>query len=499
MNIAVGALAQETNTFSGNKTTIDDFRRNFLFEGGAVIEKLLPTRTEVGGFLSSIAENNDRALATIAAWANPSGTAEAGVVDFFSRKLERYKKELAESDAVLFAMHGAMAAENDDDAEGFFLGKIRSFAGKKPIVCSLDMHANVTDRMMQAAYLVGYRTYPHKDAFETGWRAFCVLKELLKTDVEVLYARLPMVLPVYNAQTTTGPMQRIVHKLEEYENDGTILSGSVFTPHPWLDIRGCAAMIYFIVEKDEVGPAKTKLIELAQDLWTSRFEFLGKVYDFDTALAKAESEEMFPALFIDSGDVVSAGSDGQSTFMLERFLRRPTGWRTVLTICEPAVVHQLETAKTSDSVEAAFGDEGGADHRRPVMLSADLIFKTGKPYIMQGDFNTNIRIDCGKRCVLKSDSVTIIVTEHHDFASDVDFYTTAGIDLRKQDIIVVKSHKFAIASLSDYVRGHFYINTPGCTPVDITGEHFNKIEHPLFPYDNIAEEEFNRLMRTNFS
>ena len=61
-------------------------------------------------------------------------------------------------------------AEHAADSEGELLARLRAIVGPKlPIVASLDLHANVTHRMLREAdALVSYRTYPHVDMAATG-------------------------------------------------------------------------------------------------------------------------------------------------------------------------------------------------------------------------------------------------------------------------------------------------------------------------------------------
>ena len=74
----------------------------------------------------------------------------------------------ARHDAILLALHGAMVLEDEEDGEGLLLEQIRDRAGREvPIGVSLDLHANVTDRMAALAdILISYRTYPHVDQYE---------------------------------------------------------------------------------------------------------------------------------------------------------------------------------------------------------------------------------------------------------------------------------------------------------------------------------------------
>ncbi|MDA0722503.1 MAG: M81 family metallopeptidase, partial [Proteobacteria bacterium] len=76
-------------------------------------------------------------------------------------------------DGVFLDLHGAMVAEHEDDGEGALLARVRAVVGPDvPIVAALDLHGNITAKMVEAAdALVGFRTYPHVDMADTGARA----------------------------------------------------------------------------------------------------------------------------------------------------------------------------------------------------------------------------------------------------------------------------------------------------------------------------------------
>ena len=58
-----------------------------------------------------------------------------------------------------------MVVEDIFDAEGELLEKLRKIVGGEiPIAITLDLHANVTEKMCQNAnIIVSYKTYPHVD------------------------------------------------------------------------------------------------------------------------------------------------------------------------------------------------------------------------------------------------------------------------------------------------------------------------------------------------
>jgi microcystin degradation protein MlrC len=72
-------------------------------------------------------------------------------------------------DAILLDLHGAMVTESLEDGEGKLLGRIRAVAPDVPVGVALDLHGNITERMVaNADVLVGFKTYPHVDMAETG-------------------------------------------------------------------------------------------------------------------------------------------------------------------------------------------------------------------------------------------------------------------------------------------------------------------------------------------
>ena len=64
----------------------------------------------------------------------------------------------------------------------------------KPIVLTLDLHANITRRMVELAdAIVGYHTYPHVDMFEVGQKAARLMLRILHGEVRpcMAFRKLP--------------------------------------------------------------------------------------------------------------------------------------------------------------------------------------------------------------------------------------------------------------------------------------------------------------------
>src|SRR6185436_17480187 len=171
MRIALGQVWQETNTFNPIRTTRQDFEAFGVTRGSEMLRQMATTN-ELGGFIQSLQKWPEQpelvGLCRLPAW--PAGTATAETFDWIKEEVVSALKAALPVDAVLLALHGSMAAEKHPDVEGEILAAVREVIGPKiPLVSTLDLHANITPRMVAAANaLVLYHSIPHVDIYETG-------------------------------------------------------------------------------------------------------------------------------------------------------------------------------------------------------------------------------------------------------------------------------------------------------------------------------------------
>src|SRR4029077_3406803 len=88
-------------------------------------------------------------------------------------------------DGLLVAPHGATVAANHADADGHWLTRLRErFGPKFPIIGTLDLHANVSPKMVAACdALIAYRTNPHLDQRQRGIDAGRLMARTLRGEV----------------------------------------------------------------------------------------------------------------------------------------------------------------------------------------------------------------------------------------------------------------------------------------------------------------------------
>ncbi|HRI18271.1 MAG TPA: M81 family metallopeptidase, partial [Burkholderiaceae bacterium] len=170
MRIAIGGFQHETNTFAPSKATYEQFVRDGgwpgLRQGEAILETMVADRNlPIAGFIEELRGQSKHVLVPTA-WAacEPSAHVTEDAYERIAAMITDGVRD-ARPDAVYLDLHGAMVTEHLDDGEGELLARVRALIGPKaPLVASLDLHANVTQRMLDAAdALIAYRTYPHVD------------------------------------------------------------------------------------------------------------------------------------------------------------------------------------------------------------------------------------------------------------------------------------------------------------------------------------------------
>ena len=165
MRIAIAHIGQETCSFTPTRTTVETFRQFGLYRGDEILQKMQGVGP-IGGFLAAAAEEAlvYTPVPIVQAWAGANGILTAETLLFLEDQLVSGLEEALPIDAFFFSLHGAAAAMNDPDVEGYLLAAARRVLGRTvPIVAPLDHHANITQRMIDLLDgLVAHRTQKRK-------------------------------------------------------------------------------------------------------------------------------------------------------------------------------------------------------------------------------------------------------------------------------------------------------------------------------------------------
>jgi len=156
--VGVASIAQETNTFSPKPSTLDDFRSQSLVEGEEAGRTYRGTNTELGGALERIEARGAEAVPLLHAWAMSSGRLTHDALDTLCALLRKHIKAALPLDALVLALHGAMAATEIDDADAVLL--------RTPPTAAIGLVAG-GGRRLGAAHRTSLRRYGKSGAAET--------------------------------------------------------------------------------------------------------------------------------------------------------------------------------------------------------------------------------------------------------------------------------------------------------------------------------------------
>ena len=210
--ILIAGFQHETNTFAPSLADWAAFTRGDSFpafvRGAAMQAQMTGINIPVGGFIDAARSRGWTLLPSCWAGAIPSSYVTRDAFERIAGPLVEDVQSAMGSgglDGIYLDLHGAAVAENADDAEGELLQRLRVLVGPGlPIVASLDLHANVTQRMLALAdALVSYRTYPHVDMADTGALAAELMARRLRAGrKEPMHARRLPYLIALNSQST---------------------------------------------------------------------------------------------------------------------------------------------------------------------------------------------------------------------------------------------------------------------------------------------------------
>ena len=494
MKIFVSGLYQETNSFSPTRTDFDTFKRGYLLSGEAIGSELRGTNTEIGGFFQ-VLENEAEPIDIIsgsAAWAVTSGPMKRETLEELTERIIGSLKKALPVDGVLLSLHGSLAADDLDDCEGWILERVREVVGSKvPIVCSLDFHAVVTDRMLKHAdLLIGYRTYPHVDMGETGSRAAKDLLRLIRTrpELEIVFRRVPMILPVDHTETVEGPMADLMGHVRDWENRADVFSASAFCTHPWIDLEGHGIAMLAYVEKEGLSDMERGFAAAAERIWRQRPAFFSDCQGIEDFLASLDLKAR-PVSVIDSGDITTAGGVGDSTVILRSILSLANPPRTAIPMVDAAALDRVWTAGEGSVVEFTIGGGNGpGGYNSPVSLRGVVKCLSSRPIEVKGASFSGIRMDVGRRALVDTGTgIFVLVAEFSSMLNDPEIWRSMGLQPESLDLIVQKSHKLFRPAYADIHKAVVTVDTPGCTDRNISGLPFKRVDRPIFPLDTINE------------
>jgi microcystin degradation protein MlrC len=491
MRLVVAMMKHETNTFSPVVTDLVRFGRRGLHRGAAVAEAYGGTNTPTAAFLDIGRELGAEIVTPLAAEAPPSGPVQRAAYEEMAGAIVDAVDDTV--DAVMLDLHGAMVAEHLDDGEGELLARIRAKRPGIPICVALDMHCNLTQRMVDNCdAMIGYKTYPHVDMYEVGARVGRILADKLagKVDPVMVWAQAPLLAQTLRMGTADEPM-RTIQDLARAAEAGGVLAATFFGGFPLADIRDAGVSAVVVCDRDAPRACAVRDDLLAR-AWAARAEFVYRHRDLAATVAEANRLQNSvpagrPVILLDHADNVASGGTSDVMDVIAEVLRQELPDVAVATVHDPAAVEAMRKAGAGAQVTLDLGGKAEMPSigRRPrsLRVSGRVAHLSDGRWKITGPMYTGVTADTGPTAVLDLGRMKIVVVSYHHEPFDLGIFTANGIDPRGQRYLLLKSRIHYRAGFAPLASRTFTCDGAGVTTSDNAELSFRHVRRPIYPLD----------------
>ena len=475
MRIGIARISQETSTFSPQVTDLETIRAFGVAHGRAVLES---SEGFVAGFLDVVGDQELVGITQVHAM--PAGylTVEAmdAIMEWFTEDLHR----ALPLDGLLLSLHGAFAGIADPDMEGRVLQCARQILGPDvPIGASLDLHANITRRMIEHAdVLYGMHTHPHVDMREIGQRVAQVLLAILHGEANPVTSavKLPLITPAETQITAEYPMKDLMDATRRQEEDQRVLLSSIFAVQPWMDIPEMGWCSVVVTDGDR-KLADRLARELAEMAWQQRKEYTRSCPTYVEALDQAFATDICPVVISDLADLMTGGGTGDSTWYLKELLARNPEEPCYLTMVDPEAAAQMATAGAGARIALALGGKLDTVHSTPVQVNGEVL------RVIPPSPDRELPQSMGLTAVLQAGNIYVVVFERLGPGSSPIVYSGAGLDPKQAKVLIAKSVVDFREGYKDVAKRFLLGEAPGLAPTNLRSLEWKNVPRPIHPLD----------------
>jgi len=488
--VLLAGIFHETHTFLEDRTSLEQFE---VLRG----RELLAARGDASPLAGIVDFGIDAGwefLPAIDLRAAPSGTVEDRVVETFWEEFQRVAlRELPQGvDGICLILHGAMVSESFADVEGELLGRIRRLEGlgRTPLTGVLDLHANTTQRMADAAQgLIAYRQNPHADARSAAVDGARLLDRLMRTGERpvTVWDHPPIVWPPPGTGTAQDPMKTLEAMAREIERSRPeILAVNVFGGFAFADTPD-TGVSFTAVTLGDPGAARAELAKLssaARDL-----RHAGNVLppSLDSVLPGLSLPANGPLLLVEPSDNVGGGAPGDATALVKALIDRDVAGAAAM-ICDGDAVREAARRKPGDRFRLAIGGKKWIHGPGPLDLEVDLLSTSDGRFELE-DPESHLasmagrRVDMGPCAVVRHRGLRILLMTRNTPPWDLGQLRSQGIEPTDCSVIVIKAAVAHRKAYDPIAKGSITVDTPGPCSSNLKSFPYRRLRRPIFPLD----------------
>lgn len=488
MKILIARMNHETNTFSPIPTPLSAFGNTGPAFGEMAYREEKGMRTAMSAFIDAAERVGAEIVTPISATANPSGPVAAPA---YTAMCDAIVEASRDCDAALLDLHGAMVAEQTSDGEGDLLARLRTVAPALPIAVALDLHGNVTQRMIDNAdVVVSFKTFPHIDMYECGEHAARLLFARLagRAKPVIAWRQPPLLTHTMKSATAHGAMQRAVEAARQAERDG-MLAVSILPGFPLADIAAPYLSVVVVADGDR-DAAEAVAERIARQIWDDREGFVYRSEPLARSVSRARGlaeGATRPVLLVDHGDNCTSGGTCDTMNTLDEALRLGLSGIIAGPLCDPDAVAQLVRAGVGAQVAIALGNKcpipkiGVAN--QPMPVGGIVRALTDGEYTITGPTYTGQRGYMGRCAVLDMGAATVVISERRHEPWDLGVFESVGVDPRRARFVILKSRMYCRPVFEPISSALVECDSRGVTSSDSSLFSYMNLSRPVYPLD----------------
>ena len=492
--IALGAFMLESNAHSPIATRAE-FAANYLQYGQDILRDLASDAPSgpktLSGFWESMnASGPWQPLPLLGAAVSASGPIDHAFFLEVADGLESRLRAAMPVDGVFLSLHGAAIGTGEVDPDGVILERVRRVVGPDiPIIATLDLHANVSRRMVDAAsVLVAYRTNPHVDMAERGEESAGLMREILAgTKPTAAYVKLPLIPPSVTQNTKSGPYADII-TYGQSKVDARVMNVSVVSGFSLGDTQK-NGMSITVTTRNDAALAQSLAKDIARTCWNDRHRYVPKLTTLEEstklAVACGRDPQKPALLFADVADNPGGGGRGNTVWILEAFHKAGVEGALLGVFYDPTLAAEAHTLGQGGRFKARFNRDETHPLSGRFEAEAEVEGLHHGNIVGRRGISAGHTIMLGPMALLRVGGIRVVVISVRQQCKDTAMFEVFGLDIAAARSVVVKS------------RGHFRaafdllfsddriveVDVPGLTTPVLTRVPYRDVPRPIFPLD----------------
>jgi microcystin degradation protein MlrC len=477
MKVFIAGFDTETNTFAPIPTGYQSFADCFLAHGDATRQDANYCSAQLVAWRRRAEARGWSVVESLCTFAEPGGRIVRPAYEALRDELLDDLRRAMPVDAVILALHGAMAAEGYDDCEGDILGRIRAVVGERvPIGAELDLHCHLTEAMVRnATVLVAYKEYPHVDIAERAEDLFTLVADAAEGRTRPVMSMFDCRM-IGTFRPTEQPMRGFVDRMYALEGRDGVLSVSLGHSFPWADVADVGVKTLVVTDGDRAkGAALAR--SLGEEIFGLREAARPAFLSMDEALDRALAIDGRPVVIADVSDNSGGGAPGDSTFFIKRLRER--GITSVASgyYWDPIAVRFCMEAGVGASFALRIGGKCGVASGDPIDL---VVTVRGLAEHLTQRFGAAPN-NMGAAAWVSAEGLDLVLITQRTQAFHPEGMSKLGLDPTTRKIVIVKSTQHFHAGFAPIAKAVLYAAPPGTLQPTFESIPYTKLTRPYWP------------------